>query len=135
MTSPAPQTATPPDAQTKVCPQCSETILAVARKCKHCGSMLGLQKGGFKGRVRKRRSHGEGRSAILFGILSYPLMIIPIVGLVMSFMAVQYGLSARKFESERVAGTIGLVLGLGTLVFVLGVVLLVVILAIAGAVS
>lgn len=27
---------------TKRCPQCGEEILAVAKKCKHCGSMLDL---------------------------------------------------------------------------------------------
>lgn len=27
---------------TKACPMCGETVLAVARKCKHCGSMLNV---------------------------------------------------------------------------------------------
>jgi len=35
-----PTHAQDPQAKTKACPYCGESILAVARKCKHCGSML-----------------------------------------------------------------------------------------------
>jgi hypothetical protein len=32
--------STPPPPETKECPECAETVLAKARKCKFCGSTL-----------------------------------------------------------------------------------------------
>jgi len=37
---PPPSQAPPPSSNTKVCPFCSEQILATAQKCKHCGEFL-----------------------------------------------------------------------------------------------
>lgn len=37
------ESAPPPGPATKTCPECGETVLAVARKCKWCGSALPQQ--------------------------------------------------------------------------------------------
>lgn len=50
--------------QTKRCPDCGEQVLAIALKCKHCGSRLG-----------KTDSHGEVGSGVDLGV---PLLLLPL---------------------------------------------------------
>jgi len=107
--------------ETRRCPYCGETVLAVARKCKHCHSILLGTGPRFKGRARKRRSSGEGTTALVMGIIAIAFCA-PIFGP----MAILYGNSARKQLAERTTGTIGMVLGIiGLLLFLLFILLIV----------
>ncbi len=113
----------------KLCPQCGEEILKIAKKCKHCQSMLvgGASAGRRRARTRGRVSSGasgQGTKALIFGILSL-VICAPIFGP----MAIISGNSARTDPNESTTGTIGLVLGvISVLFFVLAVLV-----AVAGA--
>jgi len=112
---PAPGGTAPAGAETKACPYCGETVLKVAKKCKHCGSFLlgggatlGRTAGKFSLRERMRRKgSGDGKTALIFGILSF-VLCTPIFGP----LAIIYGNGARKYEAERTVATIGMVLGI-----------------------
>lgn len=59
---------------TKACPFCGETILAVAIKCKHCGSMLS----NANQHVQNTSSHDGGMAPKPFGKLGIIALILPI---------------------------------------------------------
>ncbi len=47
------------DAATIACPYCAETILAAAKKCKHCGELIGPHGEGVQALPEKRKfKHG-----------------------------------------------------------------------------
>jgi hypothetical protein len=123
-----PAAAPPPEApaarpkgETRQCPHCGETVLAAARKCKHCKSMLLAPGPRFRGPKRRRRTKGEGRSAIVFGLMSIPLLVVPMIGLVLAGIAILYGNSARKNPEDRTQGIIGMCLGATCVLIVFGV--------------
>ena len=113
---PAPGGVAPAGAGTKACPYCGETVLQVAKKCKHCGSFL-LAGGPLRrppgaptaAQRLRRRGSGDGRTALVFGLIGLiPFCTAP----VFAALAIVYGLSARKYEAERTVATVGLVLGI-----------------------
>lgn len=116
--APAPAETKEEGRETRVCPQCGETVLAVARKCKHCRSILLAPGKRFKGRKRKRNTRGEGRSSIVFGIISLVLLPIPFIAMVVAGIAILYGNSARKNPQDRKQGIAGMCLGGATLLVV-----------------
>ncbi len=58
--------------ETKRCPDCGEQVLAIATKCKHCGSQLGKSKSGAGG------ERGVD--------LSLPLLLLPLAGAVLIWL-------------------------------------------------
>jgi hypothetical protein len=103
-------------AETKTCPHCGETVLKVAKKCKHCRSFLLAVSRGAQGRLKspiiekmRRRGSGEGRTALIFGLIGLvPFCTAP----VFAALAIIYGLGARKNEAERGTATAGIILGI-----------------------
>jgi len=97
---------------TKACRFCGEEILAVAQKCKHCGSYLSgpmAGRGGAgpaRGRRRASGSRGDGTKALIMGIVG-----LIICNIILGPLAIWYGVKARQ-AGETGLGTAGIVLGI-----------------------
>lgn len=121
----------------KTCPYCAESILAVAKKCKHCGEYLDAD-------VRRANTHtpsamermivpvGRPASAIASGYLGL-IGIMPMIGLPFSIGAIITGIVALKTLKKQpdLSGAgrawFGIICGiLGTLFSLLMIVVLVV---------
>ncbi len=72
-----------PSSSTKVCPYCGEQILAVAIKCKHCGSYQG-KKAGTTDRGAPARSASPMVWAIVIGAAAIVLLFV--IGSIISYV-------------------------------------------------
>ncbi|HOX06449.1 MAG TPA: hypothetical protein PK280_08620 [Planctomycetota bacterium] len=102
-----------PSGPTKACPYCGEQILVAAQKCRHCSSILtgpNAGRGGAPG--ASRPSSSDGTTALVLGIIGLVLFCIPLLPVIMGILAIKYGRSAQKEQSQQGTGTAGLVLGI-----------------------
>ncbi len=109
-------------AATKTCRYCGEQILAVAQKCKHCGSFLTGPRAGRAGSAPA--SDGNAVASMVLGIVGLVLFCVPALPLVCGGIALR--LSGKALESNPGNGvaTAGKVLGIISLIVGLGVGLL-----------
>jgi hypothetical protein len=119
--SPAPGSAGAASGQraTKACRFCGERILAVARKCKHCGSYLtgppAGRAGGARG-VSGSAPDSEGTVALVCGIIGVVTLCFPLVPVILGGVAISKGIQARQRNPSSGPGTAGLVLGIISLI-------------------
>ncbi len=70
----APTEESPPPSTTKACPMCGETILAVAKKCKHCQTIFDEP---AKSETNAHESQSAASSPDVMGVL---LLLLPLIG-------------------------------------------------------
>ncbi len=109
--------APPGGGATKVCRFCGEDILAVAQKCKHCGSYLSGPRAGGRGRAGSASSSSQGTTALVLGIVGILTACFPIVPLVLGGVAIHFARRARAEGDESGTATAGLVVGIVATVF------------------
>lgn len=90
--------------ETKACPFCGETILTVAKKCRHCRSYLDKELAAANSSVtavdRMLMPVGRPTSSIASGYLGL-LAFFPLVGLAFGLAAVACGVAAlRRINSD-----------------------------------
>jgi predicted RNA-binding Zn-ribbon protein involved in translation (DUF1610 family) len=106
--------------ESKTCPYCGESVLAIAQKCKHChtflsGPMAGKSSDGPKG--GQDDDAKEGKKALIFGIIG-----VVFCQIIFGPLAIIYGNKARKAGST--AGTVAMVLGIiDLIIFALAVII------------
>jgi predicted RNA-binding Zn-ribbon protein involved in translation (DUF1610 family) len=97
----------------KACPYCGEMILAAAQKCRHCHTMLtgpNAGKTSITGQVAPVAS-GDGKKALILGIIGLVLCCLPIVGIILGALAIKYGNKAKENPAEAGIGQTAVVLG------------------------
>jgi len=103
----------------KACRYCGERILAVAQKCKHCGSFLsGTRVRGPGG--RGAGGDAEGTTALVCGIIGLVLVCFPLAPVILGGVAISSGMKARRKNPASGTGIAGLVMG--TIDLVLGLI-------------
>jgi hypothetical protein len=97
-----------PRAKTKACPYCGESILAVARKCKHCGSMLDGSEDTQKVMVTAVDPFAQLHAPIA-GRKKGKITIIGYLGIALGllFVVVACGLEAFSLDEKVVLVTLG----------------------------